>query len=211
LTANISVPLEGITAIIGPNGSGKTTFLKLVHGLIDFDSGNYLPGADKLRSALVLHHTPLIRASVRTNLAIIRDAEDIHSISDADIDLALADVGLLNLAEQSALKLSAGERQRLSLARAKLQNSKTILLDEPTANLDPSSTDKMEIIIKKLAGQGSSIIFTSHNLAQVERLAKQIIFISNGSCSEVIDKDVFFKNPPSKDAERFLHHELGWL
>lgn len=211
LTANISVPLEGITAIIGPNGSGKTTFLKLVHGLIDFDSGNYLPGADKLRSALVLHHTPLIRASVRTNLAIIRDTEDIHSISDADIDLALADVGLLNLAEQSALKLSAGERQRLSLARAKLQNSKTILLDEPTANLDPSSTDQMEIIIKKLAGQGSSIIFTSHNLAQVERLAKQIIFISKGSCSEVIDKDVFFKNPPSKDAESFLHHELGWL
>lgn len=209
LTANISVPLEGITAIIGPNGSGKTTFLKLVHGLIDFNSGNYLPGADKLRSALVLHHTPLIRASVRTNLAIIRDTEDIHSISDADIDLALADVGLLNLAEQSALKLSAGERQRLSLARAKLQNSKTILLDEPTANLDPSSTDQMEIIIKKLAGQGNSIIFTSHNLAQVERLAKQIIFISNGSCSEVIDKDVFFKNPPSKDAQSFLHHELG--
>jgi tungstate transport system ATP-binding protein len=119
-------------------------------------------------------------------------------------------VGLLHLANQPGLKLSAGERQRLSLARARLQNAKVILLDEPTANLDPGSTDQVEEIIKNLATQGCSIIFTSHQLAQIERLADQVLFISEGICSDLIDTETFFKNPPSINAQKFIQHELGW-
>lgn len=210
LSANISIPLNGITAVIGPNGSGKTTLLKLLHGLITPDSGKYLPGSDVLHSALVLHHTPLIKASVKANLEIIKDAESVGHISNEDIDAALAGVGLLHLANQPGLKLSAGERQRLSLARARLQNAKVILLDEPTANLDPGSTDQVEEIIKNLATQGCSIIFTSHQLAQIERLADRVIFISEGVCSDLIDTETFFKSPPSKNAQKFIQHELGW-
>lgn len=210
LSANITIPLKGITAVIGPNGSGKTTLLKMLHGLINPDIGHYLPGSAVLRSALVLHHTPLIKASVRANLEIIKDAKLDKPIAPMDIDEALAGVGLLHLAKQPALKLSAGERQRLSLARAQLQNSKVILLDEPTANLDPGSTDQVEEIIKNLVSQGCSIIFTSHQLSQVERLANQVVFIADGYCSETVDTELFFKNPPSKDAQRFIQHELGW-
>jgi tungstate transport system ATP-binding protein len=210
LSANISIPLNGITAVIGPNGSGKTTLLKLLHGLIAPDAGKYLPGPDVLHSALVLHHTPLIKASVKANLEIIKDAESVGYISDEDIDAALASVGLLHLANQPGLKLSAGERQRLSLARAQLQNAKVILLDEPTANLDPGSTDQVEEIIKNLAAQGCAIIFTSHQLAQIERLADQVVFISEGICSDPIDAETFFKSPPSKNAQKFIQHELGW-
>ena len=71
LSITSQIPQHGITAIIGPNGSGKTTLLKLLHGLIKADSGSYIPGAENLGSALVLHHTPLIKASVRANLALV--------------------------------------------------------------------------------------------------------------------------------------------
>lgn len=210
LSANVSIPLQGITAVIGPNGSGKTTLLKMIHGLVAPDSGNYLPGSVALRSALVLHHTPLIKASVKANLELIKDTESAIRISHSDIEEALANVGLLHLAKQPALKLSAGERQRLSLARAQLQQAKVILLDEPTANLDPGSTDQVESIIKNLVAQGCSIIFTSHQLAQVERIANQVMFIYEGECCDVSDTVEFFKNPPSQNAQRFIHHELGW-
>lgn len=208
ITANI--PTTGITAVIGPNGSGKTTLLKLLHGLIESDEGSYSPGFQELGSALVLHHTPLIKASVRSNLAIVKDSPTGSKISESDIDTALASVGLSHLKDQSALKLSAGERQRLSLARARLQKPQVILLDEPTANLDPSTTEQVEAIIKNLALEGCGVIFTSHHLGQVQSLSDQVVFLADGQCLEVSNTENFFKHPQSDQAKKFIHRELGW-
>ena len=208
ITANI--PTTGITAVIGPNGSGKTTLLKLLHGLIEADEGSYSPGFQELGSALVLHHTPLIKASVRSNLAIVKDSPTGSKISESDIDTALASVGLSHLKDQSALKLSAGERQRLSLARARLQKPQVILLDEPTANLDPSTTEQVEAIIKNLALEGCGVIFTSHHLGQVQSLSDQVVFLADGQCLEVSNTENFFRHPQSDQAKKFIHRELGW-
>ena len=208
ITANI--PTTGITAVIGPNGSGKTTLLKLLHGLIEADEGSYSPGFQELDSALVLHHTPLIKASVRSNLAIVKDSPTGSKISESDIDTALASVGLSHLKDQSALKLSAGERQRLSLARARLQKPQVILLDEPTANLDPSTTEQVEAIIKNLALEGCGVIFTSHHLGQVQSLSDQVVFLADGQCLEVSNTENFFRHPQSDQAKKFIHRELGW-
>ena len=208
ITANI--PTTGITAVIGPNGSGKTTLLKLLHGLIESDEGTYSPGFQELGSALVLHHTPLIKASVRSNLAIVKDSPTGSKISESDIDIALASVGLSHLKDQSALKLSAGERQRLSLARARLQKPRVILLDEPTANLDPSTTEQVEAIIKNLALEGCGVIFTSHHLGQVQSLSDQVVFLADGQCLEVSNTENFFRHPQSDQAKKFIHRELGW-
>lgn len=208
ITANI--PTTGITAVIGPNGSGKTTLLKLLHGLIEADEGTYSPGFQELGSALVLHHTPLIKASVRSNLAIVKDSPTGSKISESDIDTALASVGLSHLKDQSALKLSAGERQRLSLARARLQKPQVILLDEPTANLDPSTTEQVEAIIKNLALEGCGVIFTSHHLGQVQSLSDQVVFLADGQCLEVSNTENFFRHPQSDQAKKFIHRELGW-
>lgn len=208
ITANI--PTTGITAVIGPNGSGKTTLLKLLHGLIESDEGTYSPGFQELGSALVLHHTPLIKASVRSNLAIVKDSPTGSKISESDIDTALASVGLSHLKDQSALKLSAGERQRLSLARARLQKPQVILLDEPTANLDPSTTEQVEAIIKNLALEGCGVIFTSHHLGQVQSLSDQVVFLADGQCLEVSNTENFFRHPQSDQAKKFIHRELGW-
>lgn len=208
ITANI--PTTGITAVIGPNGSGKTTLLKLLHGLIESDEGTYSPGFQELGSALVLHHTPLIKASVRSNLAIVKNSPTGSKISESDIDIALASVGLSHLKDQSALKLSAGERQRLSLARARLQKPRVILLDEPTANLDPSTTEQVEAIIKNLALEGCGVIFTSHHLGQVQSLSDQVVFLADGQCLEVSNTENFFRHPQSDQAKKFIHRELGW-
>jgi tungstate transport system ATP-binding protein len=209
LSISAQIPRQGITAVIGPNGSGKTTLLKLLHGAIEADSGTYKPGSTDLESALVLHHTPLIKASVRTNMAIVKDSLGKYKIKD-DIDQALASVGLTHLKNQSALKLSAGERQRLSLARAKCQRPKMILLDEPTANLDPSTTEQVEAIIQQMANDGCGVIFTSHHLGQVQALADRIVFLNEGVCLESRNTRDFFEQPQTEQAKKFIARELGW-
>ncbi len=140
------IPADRITACIGPNGAGKTTLLKILDGLIKPDSGSVSPSF-ATKTALVLHHTPMIKASARTNIALVRDADS--KITEADVDRVMQRVGLTELANSPAHKLSAGERQKLCLGRALLQKPNLVLLDEPTANLDPKATEQVEDIIRE--------------------------------------------------------------
>ena len=200
------IPADRITACIGPNGAGKTTLLKVLDGLIVPDSGT-VSYSFKTNTALVLHHTPMIKASAKTNVAIIQDAYS--SITSAEIDLVLERVGLTQLASSPAQKLSAGERQKLCLGRAILRKPNLVLLDEPTANLDPSTTEQVEDIIRELSAEGSDVIFSSHQLAQVQRLAGYILFIDGGEIKEKGPVGPFFSNPQSTAAKRFLQQELA--
>lgn len=200
------IPADRITACIGPNGAGKTTLLKLLDGLIKPDTGSVRYSFSPARTSLVLHQTPMIKASARTNLGMVRDAD--HSITHAAIDGVLDQIGLNNLATSPAHKLSAGERQKLCLGRAILQNPNLVLLDEPTANLDPSTTEQVEAIIRKFKHQESEVIFTSHQLAQVQRLAAYILFIDQGEIKEKGPAGPFFSNPQTLAAKRYLQQEL---
>ena len=199
------IPADRITACIGPNGAGKTTFLKLLDGLIKPDTGT-VTYSFKTNTALVLHHTPMIKASARTNLSLVADAYP--NITAADIKQALEKVGLSSLASSPAHKLSAGERQKLCLGRALLQKPNLVLLDEPTANLDPNATEQVEKIIRGFDQNGSDVIFSSHQLAQVQRLAEHIIFIDGGEIKEKGPVGPFFSNPQTQAAKRYLHQEL---
>jgi tungstate transport system ATP-binding protein len=199
------IPADRITACIGPNGAGKTTFLKLLDGLIKPDTGtvNY---SFANKTALVLHHTPMIKASAKTNLSMVRDADS--TITDEAITQVIEKVGLGKLASSPAHKLSAGERQKLCLARAILQKPNLVLLDEPTANLDPNTTEQVEEMIRQFEVQKTDVIFSSHQLAQVQRLAQYIIFIDHGEIKEKGPVGPFFFNPQTQAAKRYLHQEL---
>ena len=199
------IPVDQITACIGPNGAGKTTLLKLLAGLIQPDTGS-IQFSFGSKTALVLHHTPMIRASARANLGLVQDADS--SITDLDIDIALKQVGLSELAQSPAHKLSAGERQKLCLARAILQKPNLILLDEPTANLDPNTTEQVEEMIRQFNQNGADLLFSSHQLAQVQRLADYILFIDQGEIKEKGPTGPFFSNPETTAAKRYLHQEL---
>ena len=106
------------------------------------------------------------------------------SIHSSAIDAVMEQIGLSHLANSAAHKLSAGERQKLCLGRAILQKPNLVLLDEPTANLDPNTTEQVEEIIRQFKHKGSDVIFTSHQLAQVQRLADYIVFIDQGQVKE---------------------------
>ena len=199
------IPADRITACIGPNGAGKTTLLKILDGLVKPDSGT-VSYSFKTKTALVLHHTPMIKASAKTNIAMVCDADG--SIENADIDRVIEQVGLSELANSPAHKLSAGERQKVCLGRAILQKPNLVLLDEPTANLDPKTTEQVEELIRQFDRQGVDVIFSSHQLAQVQRLAEHIIFIDQGEIKEKGPVGPFFNNPQTPAAKRYLQQEL---
>jgi tungstate transport system ATP-binding protein len=200
------IPADRISACIGPNGAGKTTLLKLLDGLIKPDFGTVTYSTAGIHSSLVLHHTPMIKASARTNLAMVKDSD--ASIDSIQIDAVIEQIGLSHLATSPAHKLSAGERQKLCLGRAILQKPDLVLLDEPTANLDPNTTEQVEEIIRQFKIQGSNVIFTSHQLAQVQRLAEYIIFIDQGKIKEKGPVGPFFADPQTQAAKRYLHQEM---
>ena len=199
------IPADRITACIGPNGAGKTTLLKLLNGLISPDTGS-ISYSFKAKTALVLHHTPMIKASARTNISLVRDADTL--ISASDIDRVIERVGLQTLAASPAHQLSAGERQKLCFGRALLQRPNLVLLDEPTANLDPNATEQVEKMIREFNQEGSDVIFSSHQLAQVQRLAEYVIFIDQGELKEKGPVGPFFSNPQTTAAKRYLQQEL---
>lgn len=199
------IPADRITACIGPNGAGKTTLLKLLAGLIQPDTGT-VQFSFASKTALVLHHNPMIKASARTNISLVKEVDT--AITDQAIDIALKQIGLSELAQNPAHKLSAGERQKLCLARAMLQKPNLLLLDEPTANLDPSSTDQVEEMIRKFNIEGADVLFSSHQLAQVQRLAQYILFIDQGEIKEKGPSGPFFSEPQTSSAKRYLHQEL---
>lgn len=199
------IPADRITACIGPNGAGKTTLLKLLAGLIQPDTGT-VQFSFASKTALVLHHNPMIKASARTNISLVKEVD--AAITDQAIDIALKQIGLSELAQNPAHKLSAGERQKLCLARAMLQKPNLLLLDEPTANLDPSSTDQVEEMIRKFNIEGADVLFSSHQLAQVQRLAQYILFIDQGEIKEKGPSGPFFSEPQTTAAKRYLHQEL---
>jgi tungstate transport system ATP-binding protein len=199
------IPADRITACIGPNGAGKTTFLKLLDGLIKPDTGT-VSYSFANKTALVLHHTPMIKASTRANISMVRDADS--TITAAEIEQVIEQVGLGTLVSSPAHKLSAGERQKLCIARAILQKPNLVLLDEPTANLDPNTTEQVEEMIRQFDAQKTDVIFSSHQLAQVQRLAQYIIFIDHGEIKEKGPVGPFFADPQTQAAKRYLHQEL---
>ncbi|NCV94534.1 MAG: ATP-binding cassette domain-containing protein [Burkholderiaceae bacterium] len=203
---DLHIPLTGITALIGPNGAGKTTLLRLIHGLIEPSIGQCERPFAPNESALVFHYTPMLKATVRQHLTLLRDTD--RTIRDEAIDEALQSVGIAHLANNPAQRLSAGERQKLCFARARLQNPKLVLLDEPTANLDPNASDDVEQMITQLAKDGKAVLFASHNMAQVKRLASNLIFMQDGKILEISSPDDFFKNPQTKEGSQFLAREF---
>lgn len=205
-SGDLQIPLAGIIALIGPNGAGKTTLLRLIHGLIEPTVGQCSRPFAQSESALVFHYTPMLKASTREHLTLLRDTH--RSISDRDIDRALESVGIAHLANTPAQRLSAGERQKLCFARAQLQNPKVILLDEPTANLDPKASDDVEGMIEQFAKEGKVVLLASHNMAQVKRLASNLIFLQDGKILEIGKPGSFFKNPQTKEGSQFLAREF---
>ncbi len=211
---DLEVSGEGITVIIGPNGAGKTILLSMVAGLRQPDGGSLSWAGEahpRGRVATVFQHPVLLRASVFANAALgLKPLGLGRAEMRRRTHRMLERVGLAHRAADAARQLSGGERQRLALARAWAVQPRLLLLDEPTAALDPSGTEAVEAIIREIRTDGAKLLMTTHNLGQAMRLADDVVLITNGRVREHAPTRRFFSRPQSLEAKLFIKGELPW-
>ena len=199
-------------ALIGPNGSGKSTLLRVLNGLLAPSAGSVLRDRG-LRQAMVFQRPFALRMSALSNVALglwlrgtrWRDAKQ-------QALLALGRVGLGAVALRNARTLSGGQLQRLALARAWALKPHVLLLDEPTASLDPHAKNEVESLMADFAATGMTLVFASHNLGQVKRLATRVVYLQQGRILADLPVHAFFNGPlgqTSREAEQFVRGELG--
>lgn len=204
----------GITALIGPNGAGKSVLLRLIDGLLTPTSGTIRigsPTARPVRRAFVFQRPGLVRASAARNVAMALSPLGLtHSQREARVAASLARVGLADRAGDPATRLSGGEQQRLALARAWATDPELLLLDEPTANLDPAATESVERLIVEMARAGTKVVLVSHNLGQVARLAEDVVVLSAGRVVEYGPTRSVVFSPRTPETRAYLAGELPW-
>jgi tungstate transport system ATP-binding protein len=203
------------TVVLGPNGAGKSVLLRTLHGLIAPAAGTVAwgPRSDgrPARQAMVFQRPVMLRRSALANIEYALDVNGVTGAARATrARAALVKVGLEAIARRSARVLSGGEQQRLALARAWALEPEILFLDEPTASLDPGAAAEVERVVGTIAGNGTRIVMTTHNLGLARRLADEIVFIHAGRATERTAVDRFFKQPASEEARQFLKGELPW-
>jgi tungstate transport system ATP-binding protein len=203
-------------ALVGANGSGKTTLLRLIHGLLPHGGQRQLHPLlpeGRLPVAAMLFQRPfLMSLSVRRNVLLGLWLRGVPAAARATrCAEALARVGLASQADRPARALSGGQQQRLALARAWALQPDLLLLDEPTASLDPSAKREVEALIDDFAGDGVTVVMSTHNLGQAKRLATRVAYLEAGRL--VVDLPVarFFTDTLPPEAAQFLKGELPWL
>lgn len=209
---SLDFPTRGISVVMGPNGAGKSLLLRLLHGLVQPDSGEVLWNtaqvgpSRKLRQAMVFQKPVLLRRSVAANIDFVLRAQGRRD--PALRERLLQKVALLDRSAQPARLLSGGEQQRLALARALATQPELLFLDEPTASLDPASAKMIEEIVQDAVAQGTKVIFVTHDVAQARRLAQDVAFLSHGVVCEHRSAQDFFSAPDSQAARDYLAGKL---
>ncbi|MEO1017321.1 MAG: ATP-binding cassette domain-containing protein, partial [Pseudomonadota bacterium] len=187
LLDNVTLNLRrtGITVMMGHNGAGKSLLLRLIADLIEPTEGSIQLNRDlRGRMAIVFQRPVLLRRSVRANL---EHALRIYGTPRVERQARLHELlrmgGLVALIDQPARRLSGGEQQRLAMVRALAANPRLLLLDEPTASLDPQSTLVIEELIRKAALE-MKVLLVTHDRGQAQRLADEIVFLHQGCAIE---------------------------
>jgi tungstate transport system ATP-binding protein len=207
-----------IFTFIGPSGSGKTTLLRLIDLLdtqttgtiifdgIDTSASNTVRLSIRRRMGMVFQKPAVLNTTVAGNVEFglkFRGVE--KSQIDARVHEALDIVGLLHLAGQKAVTLSGGEMQRVAIARALVTRPEVLLLDEPTANLDPVNAELIENLILRVHRQfQTTIILSTHDMIQGQRLADRIGVIMDGRIVQVGTPNDIFYQPAGKNIARFV-------
>lgn len=211
-----------VYAILGPNGSGKSTLLRIMNLLEEPTSGemyfnqNLIPKEKRKRLILqrdmvmVLQKTIMFSTTVLANVMYGLKVRGFNTKEAKDRAMeALELVGMSDFAHEAANILSGGEAQRVAIARAIVLKPSIILLDEPTANLDPNSVLVIEEIIKKINSEwGTTIVIITHNLFQAKRISNQCLLLNHGKIVEIGTTEDIFNNPINPWTQKFIAGEL---
>jgi tungstate transport system ATP-binding protein len=188
--------------------------LRSIAGLLRPNSGRIVWGSNGFpgtQIAMVFQQPMLLRGTVAYNVGLgLRPLGLSREQTRARVAEVLQRVGLAYRMHDSARHLSGGERQRLALARAWAVKPRLLLLDEPTAALDPSAAEEVERIVREIRTEGARILMTTHNLGQAMRISDDIVFIDAGLIREHTPTTRFFTRPQSQEARLFIEGELPW-
>jgi tungstate transport system ATP-binding protein len=210
---NLTITAGAPTLIVGPNGAGKTSLLRLCMGLTAPTTGRVSWGGRSdttlARRAMLFQRPVMLRRTAAANVGYALAQAGAPRQARAERVAALLDrVGLSELAQRPARQLSGGEQQRLALARALARDPELLLLDEPTANLDPAATRSVEAIVLAAAQSGIKIVMASHDLGQLRRLAGDVIFLIRGALCERGRTTDFLDRPTTPEAAAFVRGDL---
>ena len=217
--AELAIRRGEILGLVGPSGAGKSTLLRLLGflempaaGQIIYDGQPCSPEWPDLetrrRVTMVFQKPHLLRRSVSDNVAYALDLRG-RKNGDKDVTQILARLGLAELADAQAGTLSGGEAQRVALARALVLQPDVLLLDEPTANLDPYNIKLIEEIVRRSnAEDGTTVIIVTHNIFQARRMAERVGLLLSSKLIEVTETEMFFTQPQHAQTEDFVRGDL---
>ena len=202
-------------ALVGANGCGKSTLLRVIHGLLPATQGQVVADAH-VKQAMLFQRPHMLRTSVLDYVSLgLRLQGATRDTAQRAAQDALRDVGLWHVAQQSARTLSGGQQQRVALARALALQPSCLLLDEPTASLDPHAKREVERLIHAWVSDDTAhaktLVFSSHNLGQVKRLATRVLYLEGGRVLADLPVDHFFNRSLAHshpEAHLFLKGEL---
>ena len=197
---SLSIASSTITMVLGHNGAGKTLLLSALHGLITPQHGS-ISGPSRNRQKMVFQKPILLRRSARDYFEFLCSGLDDSTVRDW---FQKAQLG--PRMNTPARQLSGGESQKLALIGALASQPDLLFLDEPTAHLDFESIAFIETQITTARKSGTTIVMTSHNRTQAERLAENVIFMENGKIVEMASAKTFFSSPQTKAAKTYLKH-----
>ncbi len=193
--------------VLGANGAGKSTLLKLCNAIISPSLGsvNTLPLPEQ---ALIFQRPALLQRTVLDNVRFVLSVRGVaEPLRTQQAQQALAACDLSAIANQQSRSLSGGEQQRLALARAWACKPRLLLADEPTANLAPAAVRDVEALLQAVQTEGTTLVLTTHNVAQAKRLARRIVFLDGGRVVEDRPAADFFASPRSAAARTYLEGE----
>ena len=197
---SLSIASSTITMVLGHNGAGKTLLLSALHGLITPQHGS-ISGPSRNRQKMVFQKPILLRRSARDYFEFLCSGLDNSTVQDW---FQKAQLG--PRMNTPARQLSGGESQKLALIGALASQPDLLFLDEPTAHLDFESIAFIEAQITAARKSGTTIVMTSHNRTQAERLAEHVIFMENGKIVEMAPANTFFSSPQTQAAKTYLKH-----
>jgi phosphate transport system ATP-binding protein len=228
---NVALKRGSITALIGPTGSGKSTFLRTLNRMNDrvpgfsrsgdvmYDEESlWAPGVDLLmlrrRVGMLFQRPNPFPMSIKDNVVAGVKAHRIAKGKQLDVvcERRLSEVGLWDAVKDrlndSPFRLSGGQQQLLCLARALAVGPEVLLLDEPTSSLDPVTTESIEALIRTLT-PALSLIVVTHNLGQAVRISDHTMFFYQGALVEHGATDDVFNRPSQPDTERYVTGRMG--